>query len=64
MVVEVDGDMYHEESPADAHQRLQPLDHEGVKVERIRGRDCDTPEKAQKSVDGLLRLLDAITRRR
>lgn len=64
LVVEVDGDTYHKESPAEAHQRLLPLDHEGAKIERIRAADCDTPEKAQKVVDKLLKLLDAMTRRR
>jgi hypothetical protein len=64
MVVEVDGDTSHKESPAEAHQRLQPLDHEGAKIERIRATDCDTPEKAQKAVEKLLRVLDGMTRRR
>jgi AbiJ N-terminal domain 3 len=64
MVVEVDGDLYHKESPAEAHQRLQPLDHEGAKVERVRAADCETPEKAQKTVEKLLKVLDAMARRR
>ena len=64
MVVEVDGDMNHKESPAEAHQRLQPLDHEGAKVERVRVADCETPEKAQKTVEKLLKVLNALARRR
>ena len=64
MVVEVDGDLYHTESPVEAHQRLQPLDHEGAKIERVSAGDCDTPEKAEKTAARLLAILDAMARRR
>jgi hypothetical protein len=35
-VVEVDGDTYHRELPAEADKRLVPLTYEGVEVRRIR----------------------------
>lgn len=58
MVVEVDGDTYHRESPVDAHQRLAPLDHEGAKIERVRATECETPEAAKACATRLLQLLD------
>ena len=58
MIVEVDGDTYHQESPVDAHQRLAPLDHEGAKIERVRAAECETPEAAKACADRLLALLD------
>jgi very-short-patch-repair endonuclease len=57
MVVEVDGDTYHRESPADAHARLQPLDHEGAKIERVKADECDVPEKANACADRILQIL-------
>ncbi len=58
MVVEVDGDTYHRESPVDAHQRLAPLNHEGAKIERVRADECDTAEAAKECVGRLMALLD------
>lgn len=58
LVIEVDGDTYHRESPADAHKRLQPLDHEGAKIERIKAEECSTPDKAQQCVDNLLNMME------
>lgn len=58
MVVEVDGDTYHNESPVDAHQRLAPLDHEGAKIERVRATECETPEAAKACAARLLKILD------
>lgn len=46
MVVEVDGDTVHQESPAEAHARLTMLQHEGVHVERVKASECGTPELA------------------
>lgn len=42
MVVEVDGDTVHRESPAEAHTRTQGLAHHGVRIERVRADDCLT----------------------
>lgn len=47
MVVEVDGETFHTESPVEAHERLALLSWEGVKTERVRASECDTPEKAR-----------------
>lgn len=46
MVVEVDGDTVHQESPAEAHARTTMLVHEGVHVERVSASTCATPESA------------------
>jgi len=64
LVVEVDGDTYHRESPADAHRRLLPLDHEGAKIERANAQECETPEKAASCAERLLQVVDRLTRRR
>jgi hypothetical protein len=58
MVVEVDGDTYHKESPVEAHQRLAPLDHEGAKIERVRADDCNTPETAKACAAKLVQILE------
>ena len=47
VVVEVDGDTVHQETPAEAHARTSMLQHEGVHIERIQASECDTPEKAK-----------------
>ncbi len=64
MVVEVDGDTYHRENPAEAAERLEPLRHEGANVERLRASECATREAAEQSADRLLGVLDRIARRR
>ncbi|MFO0760299.1 MAG: hypothetical protein U0359_27705 [Byssovorax sp.] len=58
MVVEVDGDTYHRETPAEAHARLQILDHEGAKIERVKAAECDTPEKAKECASRLIKILE------
>jgi hypothetical protein len=63
-VIEVDGDTYHRESPADAHRRLQPLDHEGAKIERVKAEECSTPEKAQQCVQRLLKIMERLAKHR
>lgn len=64
LVVEVDGDTYHRESPADAHRRLVPLDHEGAKIERVTAKECDTPERAAQCAERLLQVVERLVRRR
>jgi very-short-patch-repair endonuclease len=46
MVVEVDGDTVHKETPTEAHNRTAMLVHEGAHVERVDAGECNTPEKA------------------
>ena len=49
LVVEIDGDTWHKESPAEAHARLKFLEDEGVRIHRIKADECDTPEKAREA---------------
>lgn len=46
-VIEVDGTNWHEESPAEAYERLDFMTDEGVKEFRVEAGDCSTPEKAK-----------------
>lgn len=56
-VVEVDGDTFHKESPAEADKRLIPLTHEGVEVRRIRAAEVATDEQAEVAVRGLIKFM-------
>jgi hypothetical protein len=60
MVVEVDGDTVHTETPEEAHARTTMLQHEGVHIERIRASECDTPEKARASARSLLETMNKV----
>lgn len=53
-VVEVDGDSFHKETPAEADKRLVPLTHEGVEVRRIRAADVATDAMADNAVKELI----------
>lgn len=46
--VEVDGQAFHNESPADAHYRLKPFQDEGVIIERVKAKHCSTTESARR----------------
>lgn len=61
MVVEVDGDTVHQETPAEAHARTTMLQHEGVHVERIAASECASPDLARRAVQSLL---SAISKRK
>jgi very-short-patch-repair endonuclease len=54
MIVEIDGDLYHRETPATAHARLKFLTDEGLLLERIDAVACDTPDKAREAVARVL----------
>lgn len=56
-VVEVDGDTYHRELPADADKRLVPLTYEGVEVRRIRAAELGTDAKADAAVKELIHFM-------
>ena len=60
-VVEIDGDLYHTESPQQAHRRLKFLLDEGARLERLNANECDTDSKAREAVE---RLLMSIEKRR
>ncbi len=54
LVVEVDGDTVHQETPAEAHARTTMLQHEGVHVERIPASECSSPEKAKQAAEKVM----------
>jgi hypothetical protein len=56
-VVEVDGDSFHKELPAEADKRLVPLTYEGVEVKRIRAADVATDEMADAAVRDLVQFM-------
>ena len=62
MVVEIDGDLYHTETPAAAHARLKLLLDEGARLERIQASACDTPEKAAEAVSLVLYTIEKLSR--
>jgi hypothetical protein len=57
MIVEVDGESIHEESPLEAHKRTTMFVHEGAHVERVDAAECDTLEKAHECASRLLAVL-------
>jgi hypothetical protein len=54
MVVEIDGDTYHTESPATAAARLEVLTSHGIQVKRVNADECSTPESAATCAQGIL----------
>jgi hypothetical protein len=60
MIVEIDGDLYHSETPAAAHARLKFLLDEGAKLERVTASECDTPELAQEVVARVIATIDKL----
>lgn len=60
MIVEIDGDNFHNEKPADAHARIKILSDQGVRVERIKHTACNTPEKAREAVQNIIATLKKI----
>lgn len=56
-VVEVDGDTYHKELPAEADKRLIPLTWEGVEVRRIRAAELSTDSAADVAVRELIQFM-------
>jgi len=58
LIVEIDSDFYHKETPAAAHARLKFLTDEGMKIERIKTSECDTPLKAGEAVERLLATIE------
>ncbi len=60
MVVEVDGDTVHTETPADAHARTTMLAHEGVYIERVKAKECETQESAVACAKQILQIMQKI----
>ena len=61
-IVEIDGDLWHTETPQQAHLRLKFLIDEGAHLERINASQCDSREKAREAVERIL--MDIEKRRR
>ncbi len=61
-IVEIDGDLFHTETPQAAHQRLKFLLDEGARLERLNAGECDNDEKAREAVGRVL--MDIEKRRR
>ncbi len=49
-VIEIDGDLFHTETPYVAHRRLKFLTDEGAHLDRLNANECDTYEKAREAV--------------
>jgi hypothetical protein len=64
MVVEVDGDTVHTETPADAHSRTKMLMDEGVKLERLKASECETPDLAVESAKRIIALMEKFAQQR
>jgi very-short-patch-repair endonuclease len=60
MVVEVDGDTFHRETPADAHDRVTMLVHEGVHVERVKASECATQVLANTCAKKLIKIIEKL----
>lgn len=56
-VVEVDGDTFHRETPAEADKRLIPLTYEGVEVRRVRAADVASDQLADTAVRELIEFM-------
>lgn len=56
-VVEVDGDTYHRELPAESDKRLIPLTYEGVEVRRIRAMELGSDAQADVAVKDLIEFM-------
>lgn len=56
--VEVDGDAFHPETPAEAHDRTTMLVHEGVHIERVTARDCESEDAARACAARLLTIIE------
>ncbi len=60
LVIEIDGDDFHRETPAEAHNRITMLYHEGAHIERVNASECDTDEKALACANRLLTALSQV----
>jgi hypothetical protein len=64
VVIEVDGDTVHTETPAEAHARTTMLVHEGVHIERVSASECDTQAKAKACAERLLGVIEQVRQSR
>lgn len=59
-VVEVDGDRWHQESPAAAQERLRHLEDEGVRIIRVFAENCNLPNSARETAKIILSRIERI----
>jgi hypothetical protein len=59
-VVEVDGDRWHQESPAAAQERLRHLEDEGVRIIRVSAENCKSTNSAEETVKSILSRIERI----
>lgn len=59
-VVEVDGDRWHQESPAAAQERLRHLEEEGVRIIRVSAEKCNSPDSAKETAKDILLIIERI----
>lgn len=60
IILEVDGDTVHTETPAEAHARTTMLAHEGAHIERVKSSDCDSAAKADVVANNIIELITKI----
>lgn len=63
-VIEVDGDTFHRESPAEADKRLIPLTHDGIEVRRIKAEEVSDEAHAEVAVRKLINYMSSRKRSR
>lgn len=59
-VIEVDGDIWHKETPAAAQKRLSHLEDEGVRVIRVSAKDCNSINSAKETAKKILIRIERI----
>jgi len=57
IVVEIDGDTVHHETPAEAHDRATLLLHEGVHFEIFKASECQTLDLARKCANKIIEII-------
>lgn len=63
-VIEVDGDTFHRESPAEADKRLIPLTHDGIEVRRIKAEEVSDEAHVEAAVRKLINYMSSRKRSR
>ena len=64
MIIEVDGDTVHRETPAEADKRTRLFKYEGAFIEHVAASECDTQEKATACAKRLLGILQQLSSNR
>ncbi|MDD5371664.1 MAG: hypothetical protein PHQ40_21495 [Anaerolineaceae bacterium] len=57
LILEVDGDTYHRETPSEAYNRTALLENEGTRIIRKSATECDTQDKATTMVESVLKTM-------